>query len=186
MKPAIFHPPGKPGEAVLIDLHSVVYTRDVQGHALPPGKAASIALRGVAMKHLRAGEFAPIDGEIYPMPCQVAALTGWQEKQLLWRGIYPDAARALLSMPLGFECRVSPGEDFRMGKDSAGFNKWNFATAWGWSLWQELHRQSGNRDWPLERRWQELKAIGFTGGFPAFRQICSRLKLSVTESGPNL
>lgn len=184
MRPAIVHPPGNECEAYLIDLHSTVFSPSVQGHDLPPGKLAQIALKAVAIKHLKAGEIATMDGHVYPRPCQLVAMAEFVVRDPLWRGIYPDAARAILGIDHGVETAVSPGGKFKAGINAAGWNQWPFLIAWGWSLWQS--KQRAGEDWPLDRRWEEMKAVGYTGGFAAFRQACSRMKLSVTRSGPNL
>ena len=178
MNPQIVHPEGNPGESYLIDMHSVVTG------TMPNGKRSQIALHAVAIKHLRAGEIVVIDGCVYPRPCQLAAWDEMTVRDPLWRGIYPDAAAAILSMSHGMKTSVEPGKDFKAAEHTAGWNQWAFLIAWGWSLWQDKHRKG--EAWPMERRWREMQAVGFTGGFPAFRQICSRLKLSVTKSRPNL
>lgn len=179
MNPAIVYPDGNPGEAVLVDLHSIV-------NGTHDGKPTQFALKAIIIKHLRAGEILETGGAIYPKPCQLGSFAKWRVADPRSRGIYPDASAALLKMPLGYKTSVEPGEDFKAARVAGGFNQWYFLTAWGWSLWQELHRISGNKDWPLERRWQEMKKLGFEGEFSTFRQICSRLKLSVTKSGPNM
>jgi hypothetical protein len=178
MNPVIVHPQGNPSRAYLIDKHAVVTG------TMPNGKQGRICLCAIDIRHLRAGEMAAIDGHIYPRPCQLAAWEGFTEHGPLWRGIYPDACRALLTLSHGMKTEVTPGRDFVAGRDAAGWNQWHFLTAWGWSLWQQLQREGG--EWPLERRWQELTAKGYPATFGAFRQVCSRLNLLVTESRPNL
>jgi hypothetical protein len=184
MKPVIVHPQGDPGNACLIDLHASVYTKSVQGINLPPGKVAQASLKAVAIKHLRAGEIATLGGITYPSPCHVVATSVWAINNPMSRGIYPDAAEALLTMNHGLKAAVAPMGDFTMAEDAAGFNQWHFLIAWGWSLWQAKHLADGK--WPLERRWREMKAVGYPGKEGAFRQVCSRLKLSVTDSRPIL
>lgn len=184
MKPMVAHPSGNPGDAFLVDLHATAFTPRIQGSEIKPGKVAQVALVAVAIKHLRAGQLHVIDGRQYPRPCQVVATDEWTTNAPMARGIYPDAARALLSIDHGFKTSVAPGAEFKAGTPAAGFNQWDFLTAWGWSRWQASHL-AGDK-WTLERRWEALRAIGFPGTAGAFRQICSRLGLSVTRSRPIL
>lgn len=180
MYPAIVHPPGQPENAYLVDLHSVA---NAEG---PAGKPAQLALHAVNIGSLRAGEITidPDTGHVRPAPCILASWEAFEVKDPLWRGIYPDAAEAMLRMPLGLKTDIAPGKDFKMDRPAKGFDKWKFLTAWAWSLWQAKER--AGESWPLERRWQEMKIIGYAGGFGTFRQLCSRLGLSVTKSGPYL
>ena len=161
MKPVIAHPPDKPEMACLIDLHSTAYTyaNGIEGVKLSllPGKVGHLALKAVAIHRLRAGEFANIDGTEYPAPCQAVATSVWQVKDPMHRGIYPDAAVALLTMNHGLKNAISPGKEFHLSKDAPGFNKWHFAIAWTWSAWQAKHRQGDL--WTLERRWRELQNL---------------------------
>jgi hypothetical protein len=185
MIPAIVHPQGKPGEAFLIDLHATAFVKRPQGVKLPPGMIAGFALKAVRIKHLRAGEMANIEGTSYPAPCQVIATSAWVVNDPMSRGIYPDAAIALLTINHGIENAVAPLGDFKMGKEAPGFNKWHFAIAWAWSAWQTKHRQGDK--WTLERRWLEMKnALQYPDSFSSFKVICSRLNLSVTKSRPSL
>ena len=108
MSPAIVYPDGNPGEAVLVDLHSVV-------NGTHDGKPTQFALKAIMIKHLRAGEILEIDGAIYPKPCQLGAFEKWKVADPMSRGIYPAAAAALLKMPLGYKTAVAPGEDFKGG-----------------------------------------------------------------------
>jgi hypothetical protein len=179
MKPAIVHPHGNKAEAFLIDLHAVA---NVEPCAEANGNASQLALKAVALKDLQAGQFKMFGDEIYPRPVQLAA---WKEMTIqtpMFRGIFPDAAAALLAMPHGLKMEIAPGGDFTAGKPAAGWNQWHFVIAWSWSDWQSRHR--GIEKWPLERRWEALKVIGYPDSFSAFRVACSRLKLSVTKSQP--
>jgi hypothetical protein len=179
MKPAIVHPHGNKAEAFLIDLHAVA---NVEACAEANGNASQLALKCVCLKNLHAGEIKMFGDEIYPRPGQLAA---WQKMTIqtpMFRGIFPDAAAALLTMPHGWKMEVSPGGNFTAGKPLAGWNQWHFVIAWSWSSWQGRH--IGAEKWPLERRWESLKLIGYPDSFSAFRVACSRLKLSVTKSHP--
>lgn len=177
------HPKENPDEAFLIDLHATAYSKKVQNVALPKGKAAQIALKAISIKHLRAGEVFIVEDITYPTPCQVVATSSWTVNLPMSRGIYPDAAEALLAMNHGLENRVAPGEDFKGGQYAPGFNPWQLLIAWGWSLWQAKHL-AGDK-WPLERRWQAMKNIGYPDKAGSFRQVCSRMNLSVTKSRPH-
>jgi hypothetical protein len=183
MKPAIVHPRNNKAEAFLIDLHAIV---KVEPCAEANGNASQLALKAVALKNLHAGEIKMFGDEIHPRPIQLA---GWQKmtKQTpMFRGIFPDAAAALLAMPHGYKTEVAPGGDFTVARPAAGWNQWHFVIAWSWSAWQGPHRLANGEKWPLERRWEALKAIGYPDGFSAFRMACSRLGLSVTKSRPNM
>lgn len=185
MKPALVHPPGKPELACLIDLHATAYAEHVEGATLPPGKLAHVALKAVAIRHLRPGEFANLDGTEYPCPAQVAATSAWTAKSPMHRGIFPDAAAALLAMNHGLGNSIAPGEPFQLANETAGFHRWSFALAWAWSAWQAKHRQGDL--WPLKRRWENFRDIlDYPDSEGAFRQLCSRLGLSVTKSRPIL
>lgn len=145
---------------------------------------APIALKAVAVKHLRAGELATIGTQIYPRPCQAVATSIWVVNNPMTRGIYPDAAVALLEMNHGLNMTVTPRTNFKLAEESPGFKEWHFLIAWCWSLWQAKHR-SGDK-WSLERRWEAMTAAGYPDSFGAFRTVCSRLKLSVSKSRPIL
>lgn len=178
MNPQIVHPEGNPNESWLIDLHSVVTT------PTETGELGKVALRAIDIINLRAGQFDVIDGRRYPSPCQLFAWERMTSHDPLWRGIFPDAAVALLTMPHGMKTSVEPGKPLALGPTATGLNEWSFRIAWCWSRWQDLYRKSGNKDWQLETRWQSMKELGYPDTFAAFRQICSRLKLSVTKSAP--
>ena len=189
MKPAIVHPEGNPSQAYLVDLHSVVHGDKGEHHRA--------YLRAVEIRHLRAGELLAIDGEIFPKPCQLEQL----EKMVLLepgaRGIHPDAAAALLSMPLGHKVAIILGKPVELGAPKPqGWDQWKFIIAWCWSLWQD-DRARGPRDaggWSAwdnpkaekhdshELRWQVMKSMGYPHDCGAFRQTCKRLNLFVTES----
>jgi len=57
--------------------------------------------------------------------------------------------------------------------------KWEMLAAWHWSHWQTLKR-SGEK-WTLARRWETMKTLGYPDNEAAFRKLCSRLELSVTD-----
>jgi len=180
VRPIIVHPDGNPDQSFLVDRASVVGVAN-NGYN---NKLSAVALHAIDIVNLRAGQFAGIDGYTYPRRCQLVAYGEMTVRDPLWRGIFPDAAAALLTMPLGFKTEVSPGRVLKYCRHAAGFKKWPFFIAWGWSYWQDLLRKG--EDWPLERRWRAMIILGYPDSFAAFRQICSRLKLSVTKSGPNL
>lgn len=180
MKPVIVHPEGVPEDAYLIDLHSVMLHDHPK--AAEKGMLGQIALKAIAIKHLRAGQLERIDGRIYPCPTQLKAWAAMPTKPPMWRGIFPDAASALLSMPL-LDFEMNAKRQVKLAIASAHWDEWRFLTAWGWSEWQALHRQGDK--WTLERRWEALRVIGYPHGAAAFRRMCSDLKLSVTKSSPN-
>ncbi len=175
MRPAIVHLKDQSENAFLVDLHSTVR------YSLGKGKSGELALRAIAIKHLRAGEIILMDdGEmLFPRPTQHESGDGkYIVQPPMFRGFHDDAAIALLSMPLGYKTAAAPGEDFLV-TGAKGFNPWNFLIAWTWSRWQTnaIHGEK----WTLERRWQDIKRVGFPGSEDSFRKICSRLKLFVTE-----
>jgi hypothetical protein len=178
MNAVIVHPEGNPARSYLIDKHALVHA------PAPNGKPAHVGLVAIDIRHLKAGELVAIDGHIYPRPCQLVGWEKFTEHDPLWRGIYPDACRALLDAGRVFKTAVEPGRKVTLGQTGPGWNQWQFLTAWAWSLWQA--RQRAGEEWPLDRRWRELAAVGYPDTFAAFRQVCSRLKLSVTKSAPNM
>ncbi|MGJ8642180.1 MAG: hypothetical protein ACSHX9_02130 [Luteolibacter sp.] len=185
MNPKLIHPTGNEANCYLVDFHSVAKSRKYHGRSklkIKEGEVATVFLKAIDIRNLRAGEMNSDEGKIYPRPCQLIATDKWKINSPMWRGIYPDAAEALLDMSHGMDTSVSPGKNFELCKDAAGWNEWHFLTAWGWSLWQAKHR-SGDK-WPLARRWEAMKGAGYPDTEGAFRQICSRLKLSVTKSRP--
>lgn len=180
MNPVIVHPKGVPGDAYLIDLDSVIQSTDPRSTA--PGNRCQIALRAIAIRHLRAGSLERIDGRVYPCPTQLRSWEDMPTNSPMSRGIFPDAAEALLSMPLlGAEIDFMKSH-VELATAPAGWDQWRFMIAWGWSEWQALHRQ-GDR-WTLKRRWEAMKAVGYPYKEDAFRGVCADLKLSVTKSVP--
>jgi hypothetical protein len=178
MNAHIVHPEGNESQAYLIDAHSVVLA------PFKKGKLSQVAMKAIDIRGLRAGEIQEIDGKIYPRPCQLVAQSEFTVRDILWRGIYPDAAAALLSQPHGMKTEVSPGKALKLASPAAGYDQWKFLIAWGWSLWQQ--KQRAGEDWPMERRWEEMRNIGYPGELKAFRQLCRRLKLYATKSAPNM
>jgi hypothetical protein len=178
MNPQIVHHIGKPEQAYLVDLHSVV------GAPAPNDKIGQVALIAIDIAYLHAGQICKIENHTYPKPCQLFAWKEMTVRNPLWRGIYPDAASAILTIPHGMETSVRPGKPLELGREAAGWNVWQFYIAWTWSNWQEMHRRGDK--WTLERRWKCMQHFGYKGGFASFRQICSRMKLSVTKSAPNM
>jgi hypothetical protein len=176
MNPIIVHPERNESQAYLIDTHSVVLA------PFKKGKLSNVALKAIDMRGLRAGEIQEIDGEIYPRPCQLVTHAEFTVRNILWRGIYPDAAAALLSQPHGMKTAITPGKALKLASPAAGWDQWKFLISWGWSLWQQ--KQRDGEDWPMERRWQEMKNVGYPGGLKAFSQLCLRLKLYATKSAP--
>jgi hypothetical protein len=181
MKPVIVHPQNVPERACLIDLDSVISSTDPRSTA--KGKRCHIALRAIDIRHLRAGSLEEIDGRIFPCPTQHVAWERMVVNNPMSRGIFPDAADALLSMPL-----LRPDLDIvkshaKLGNAPVGWDQWRFLVAWGWSEWQTLHIHG--EKWTLERRWEALRLVGYPHTQAAFRKMCAELGLSVTKSRPN-
>jgi hypothetical protein len=178
MNPAIVHPKGKPACSFLIDLQCTMHANEKGAK-----RSSHLALRAIDIRHLRAGEVEMIDGKIYPRPCQLVAAHEFEMKDPMWRGIFPDAAAALLSVPmLGIDLDI-PRNSLNLAVPSSGWDQWPFLAAWGWSEWQTQHRQ-GER-WTFRRRWEALRMLGYPHSEGAFRKMCAGLKLSVTGSAPN-
>lgn len=177
MRPVILEPLTNAKEGYLVDLDCVIYGKEDNSN-----KINRIFLRAVKILNLKAGELRKVKGEFFPMPCQLVQSGPMKRLDTLSRQIYPDAAEALLSMPLGFK-PYTVGTAFHPGKTKAGFNQWSFLIAWRWSVWQANDR-SGNKT-TLECRWKEMQALGYPHGCPAFRKACAGMGLFVTTSSPN-
>jgi hypothetical protein len=192
-KPVILEAIGNPAAAWLVDFHSVTW-----GANGPGNKPCRVFLKAIEIRHLRAGQIEAVDGVMrFPWPCQLIQSKEMKQCDPGTRGIHPDAAAALLSMPLGHQTTITLGKTLVVGKGKPqGWDQWKFIIAWCWSLWQD-ERARGPRDangwsvWDetkpgkhdsLELRWQVMKRMGYPLDCAAFRQACKRMNLFVTES----
>lgn len=180
MNPVIVYPQGSPARAYLIDKAAVVMG------TMPNGKLGQICLNAIDIRHLQAGQFSNIEGRQFPTFCQYAAYGAHTELDPLARGIWPDAAKAILSLENGLRTSpLWPRKDCELGRPAEPEpDPWPLAIAWAWSAWQNQHRRG--EKWPMKRRFDEIKIHGYPASFGAFRQVCSRLNLLVTESRPHL
>lgn len=175
MNPKIVFPEGHKDKAYLIDLNSVIRS------SISDGKIQYVPLLAIYIAHLKAGEIEKIDNYYHPIMC-VPILDSLENiRSPLFRGIYPDAAKAMLSISPGIKTSVIQARTLKIDGTSKS-NEWPLFVAWCWSSWQAKHR--GGDRWTLERRWEDIRSRGYKGEFACFRQLCSRMKLSVTESSP--
>lgn len=175
----IIHPKGTPDNAFLIDRGSIV-------HSEYEGKPTRCTLAAVYIGSSKPGGIKLKDRTSFkidsPDPRTLHFWGNWERKPVQWRGIYPDAADALLRISRNSLVVNSDGTG-TLGK-MANWDAWGFLAAWTWSAWQEAELQKrGNA--PLSLRWKDMKRMGYPYGESAFRRLCSeRLKLLVTKSNP--
>jgi hypothetical protein len=175
MNPKIVFPEGYKDKAYLVDLNSVIR------QPTSDGKIQHVPLLAIYIGHLKAGEIEKIDDYYHPKICVPYLDSLENNRSPLFRGIYPDAAKAMLSISSPIKTSIIQAKKLEIDGTSKN-NEWHLFIAWCWSRWQEKHR--GGDRWTLERRWEDMRSRGYKGEFACFRQLCSRMKLSVTKSGP--
>lgn len=196
MRPAIVYRDDTPGEAFLVDTHSVFLAR----HPEDQTKLCPYAATAVTIWDLKAGQgkaklqvdvrtndpsdFVIRNSKIeFPMPCSYLALMEHKMVSPLARGIYLDAAVALLKLAqLKRPFSIQSGGSLKIGAPAKGWNRWCFIAAWHWSFWQTEHNDSRLPNWTMTSRWKNLANLGYPHEEPAFRKMCSNMGLLLRKS----